>query len=52
VYFLVNKQLSHALTIPTSTYNTWTVKDIHDKQKDWIQTMYMINPNNYKFIEL
>lgn len=52
VYFLVNKQLSHALTIPTETYNTWSVKDIHDKQKDWIQTMYMINPNNYKFIEL
>jgi hypothetical protein len=51
-YFLVNTQLTHSILIPTSTYNLWTVKDIHDKKKDWIQTMYMINPNDYKFIEL
>jgi hypothetical protein len=51
-YFLVNKQISHALVIPTNTCGEWTVKDIHDKQKDWIQTMYMIIPGNYKFILL
>jgi len=51
-YFLVNKQLTHSLVIPTKTYHTWTVKDIHDKHKDWIQTMYMINPTLYQFVEL
>jgi hypothetical protein len=50
-YFLVNTQLSHAILVPTSTYNSWSVKDIHDKKKDWVQTMYMITPINYKFIE-
>lgn len=51
-YFLVNKQLSHSLVIPTSTYSSWTVKDIHDKQKNWIQKMYMIVPTNYQFVSL
>lgn len=51
-YFLVNKQLSHSLVIPTSTYSSWTVKDIHDKQKNWIQKMYMIVPANYQFVSL
>ena len=51
-YFLVNKQLTHSLVIPTSTYDSWTVKDIHDKKKDWVQTMYMINPLIYQFVEL
>lgn len=51
-YFLVNKQLSHALVIPTSTYHSWKVKEIHDKQKDWVQTMYMIDPKIYQFKEL
>ena len=51
-YFLVNKQLSHALVIQTENCGEWTVKDIHDKKKDWIQTMYMITPSNYQFIQL
>lgn len=51
-YFLVNQPLTHAIVIPTNTCDQWTVKDIHDKKKDWIQTMYMINPNNYQFILL
>ena len=51
-YFLVNKQLSHSLVIPTSTYSSWTVKDIHDKHKNWIQKMYMIVPTNYQFTQL
>lgn len=51
-YFLVNQQLSHALVVSTQTYHSWVVKDIHDKQKDWVQTMYMIDPKRYEFKEI
>tara|TARA_R110000851_G_C12931126_1_gene551308 strand:+ start:133 stop:615 length:483 start_codon:yes stop_codon:yes gene_type:complete len=52
VYFLVNKQLTHALVVPTTMYEEWFVADVHDKKKDWTQTMYKTDPNKYKFIEL
>jgi|TARA_R110000744_G_scaffold27083_7_gene66309 hypothetical protein len=51
-YFLVNKQLTHSILVPTTTHEDWWAKDIHDKKKDWIQTMYMTNPNQHQFIEL
>jgi len=49
---LVNKQLTHALVVPTTMYEEWFVADVHDKKKDWTQTMYKTDPNKYKFIEL
>jgi len=52
VYFLVNTQLTHAIVVPSSMYEDWFVADVHDKRKDWIQTMYKTDPNKYKFIEL
>lgn len=51
-YFLVNNQLTHALVIPTSMYEHWWVEDVHDKKKDWVQTMYKTDPKKYKFIKL
>jgi len=51
-YFLVNTQLTHAILVPSSTYDEWIVKDIHDKKKDWVQTMYKVEPSRHKFVEL
>lgn len=51
-YFLVNKQLTHALVIPTSTHDQWTTKVIRDKVKNWDQEMYMINPLIVSFQQL
>ena len=51
-YFLVNTQLTHAIVIPTSMFEHWWVADVHDKKKDWVQTMYKTDPKKYKFIEL
>ena len=51
-YFLVNTQLTHAIVIPSSMYEHWFTADVHDKKKDWVQTMYKTDPAKYKFVEL
>lgn len=52
VYFLVNKQMSHAIVVPTSTKEKWFTAIVHDKKKDWNQEMYKIHTSNINFIEL
>lgn len=50
-YFLVNQQMSHAILIPSSTYDQWWVEVVHDKKKDWRQTMYKTKPEHHEFIQ-
>lgn len=51
-YFLVNKQMTHSLVISTHTSSQWHVRVVHDKVKDWHQTMYMTQPIKHEFIAL
>lgn len=51
-YFLVNRALTHALIIKTSTKDKWVIKDVHDKRRGDTEKMYHCDLSCGEFVEL
>jgi hypothetical protein len=51
-YFIVNKAMTHAAIIKTSTKDQWYIKEILDKERNSNEEKYMCPIHLAKFVEL
>jgi len=52
-YFLVNKNMTHAMIVKSETKDSWQVKELKDhRYQNWEQKFYISNHNIHKIIKL